>query len=114
MGPLPGLKLPETENSPKVMVVNRGEPAFIPCDSGYNVDPNAPVYWYRDKNMMVQSRGVSLQNNAMELASAELGDAGLYTCVLGDGEATSSTRLFVNDPASPIGKSLNILLFIGI
>nr|XP_022304452.1 uncharacterized protein LOC111111646 isoform X11 [Crassostrea virginica] len=102
MGPLPGLKLPETENSPKVMVVNRGEPAFIPCDSGYNVDPNAPVYWYRDKNMMVQSRGVSLQNNAMELASAELGDAGLYTCVLGDGEATSSTRLFVNDPASPI------------
>lgn len=91
------MQLPTSEESPKMVIADRGADTNIPCDSGYNVDPNAPVFWYKNGEIMSSTNGVDLSYNGLFINSVQPSDAALYTCILGDGEATSSTRLHVND-----------------
>ncbi|XP_061179522.1 uncharacterized protein LOC133188156 [Saccostrea echinata] len=97
---LPYLQLPNTENTPKLIVTDSGSSTLIPCDSGFNVDPNAPVSWYKDGVLLSSEPGVELRTEGLFLTNPMLSDTALYTCVLGDGEASSSTRLIVNEPRS--------------
>jgi hypothetical protein len=102
----PSLRLPNSEETPKMVLADRGEDANIPCDAGYNVDPNAPVFWYKNGNLMLPADGVNLNYNGLFISSVQPSDAALYTCILGDGEATSSTRLHVTDPGTYPGTIL--------
>lgn len=91
---MPVLKLPE-EDSPKLMVAPAGSGILIKCDVALNADLSIPVYWY--KNGQLISEPQTRQIPHLNYVSVTNPDAGLYTCVLGDGDATSSTRLYVTD-----------------
>lgn len=96
---LPSLTLPNSENSPKIKMAERGTMAVIKCETGYNLDPNAPIFWFKNKDLIAPSQRIQLRNDELLLSNVMPSDAALYTCVVGDGEATSSTRLFVTEPS---------------
>ncbi|XP_052682281.1 uncharacterized protein LOC128162900 isoform X14 [Crassostrea angulata] len=100
---LPSLTLPNSENSPKIKMAERGTMAVIKCETGYNLDPNAPIFWFKNKDLIAPSQRVQLRNDELLLSNVMPSDAALYTCVVGDGEATSSTRLFVTEPSDTSG-----------
>lgn len=109
-GQTPVLRLPE-EDSPKLMVAPAGSDVLIKCDVALNADPNIPVYWY--KNGQLISEPQTRQIPHLNFLSVTNTDAGLYTCVLGNGDATSSTRLYVTDslPGNEIKDFLTLNLF---
>uniref|UniRef100_A0A8W8MBC3 Uncharacterized protein n=1 Tax=Magallana gigas TaxID=29159 RepID=A0A8W8MBC3_MAGGI len=100
---LPSLTLPNSENSPKIKMAERGTMAVIKCETGYNLDPNAPIFWFKNKDLIAPSQRIQLRNDELLLSNVMPSDAALYTCVVGDGEATSSTRLFVTEPSDTSG-----------
>lgn len=96
---LPSLTLPNSENSPKIKMAERGTMAVIKCDSGFNTNANAPVSWFKNTELIPLSPRVQIRNDELLIEDVLPSEAALYTCVLGDGEATSSTRLFVTEPS---------------
>ena len=105
MDQMPALKLPE-ENTPKLLVVPEFSDAPIQCDVAMNARPDVPVYWFRNGEQIPNPQSRDARTNGLlYLPNIRMSDAGLYTCVLGDGEATSSTRVIVTEPTLGPGKN---------
>lgn len=102
---MPVLKLPE-EDSPKLMVAPTGSNVVIKCDVALSADPSIPVFWYKNEQLISEPQTRQIPH--LNYVSVTNPDAGLYTCVLGDGDATSTTRLFVTD--SLPGKNIKYFL----
>lgn len=101
----PSLRLPDSNDEKlrlslpkdidqKLHYTGPGQPFALICEIA---PQNRPIRWYKDGDIYTPSRpDVQVYERMIQFGRLTTNDAGVYTCVAGDGELTYSARLLVN------------------